>query len=174
MSDQIVIQKAELKDSGSIAALGRKTFLAAHEGSTPVEDMDRYLNEKFSVATVESELSDPKNIFYTLQSGDDLAGYSKIIYNATISLLPENNNACKLERLYISENYYGKKLGYKLFDFNKNLCIENQQSGIWLTVWVENERAIAFYDRVGFRIIGEILFTVGTQKSPNYVMWLEF
>ena len=174
MPGNFTIKKAGVIDSGSIVILGRNTFLAAHEGSAPKEDMEDYLEEKLSKGAVEKELSDPSNVFYLLYSEGNLAGYSKIIYNAPCSFLPENTKICKLERLYISKEFYDKKLGYKLFAFNKNLCLQNDQAGIWLTVWVENDRAVAFYDRLGFKIVGEIMFSVGKHQNPNYVMWLEF
>ncbi len=168
------IRKAETSDAQTISTLGRSTFFAAHEGSTPKEDMEEYLEQKFNIVAIEKELADQNNVFELLYSEEKVAGYSKIIYNTPCSLLPENVDICKMERLYISKEFYDKKLGFKLFGHNKELCLRNNQTGIWLTVWVENDRAVAFYDRLGFKIIGEVPFTVGKQQSPNYVMWLEF
>lgn len=168
------IRPADKKDAEIISVLGRLTFLAAHEGSAPGEDMEHYLTTKFNKDVVEKELSDANNVFHLLYSGEKPAGYSKIIYNTPCSFLPENLDICKMERLYISKEFFDKKLGFKLFAYNKDLCVRNNQTGIWLTVWVENDRAVAFYDRLGFKIIGEIMFTVGRQQNPNYVMWLEF
>lgn len=168
------IKNAVPTDAEVISTLGRSTFLAAHEGSTSREDMEEYLEQKFNITAVEKELSNPNNVFQLLYSDEKVAGYSKVIYNSPCSFLPENIDICKMERLYISKSFYDKKLGYKLFAHNKELCLRNNQTGIWLTVWVENDRAVAFYDRLGFKIIGEVMFTVGKHQSPNYVMWLEF
>ncbi|MDP2386964.1 MAG: GNAT family N-acetyltransferase [Bacteroidota bacterium] len=168
------IRPADKNDAEVVSKLGRTTFLAAHEASTPKEDMEQYLELKFSIAAVEKELADSNNVFQLLYSNEKPAGYSKIIYNSPCSFLPENPDISKMERLYISKEFYDKKLGYKLFAHNKELCLRNNQTGIWLTVWVENDRAVAFYDRLGFKIIGEVMFKVGSQQSPNYVMWLEF
>lgn len=43
---------------------------------------------------------------------------------------------------------------------------------MWLTVWIGNERAVNFYEKIGFKTIGEIMFNVGKIESPNLVMWL--
>ena len=168
------IRIANTGDAETIAELGRTTFFDAHSNSAPKEDLENYFAEKFNKDAVEKELSNPDNILHLLLAGEKTAGYSKIQFNTPCTFLPENDAVCKMERLYISKEFYDKKLGYKLFVFNKDLCIQNNQTGMWLTVWVENERAVAFYERLGFRIIGEILFKVGTTQNPNYVMWLEF
>ncbi|HEY1039657.1 MAG TPA: GNAT family N-acetyltransferase [Bacteroidia bacterium] len=168
------IRAANTSDVEIIAELGRSTFLDAHSSSAPKEDMENYLTEKFSKDVVKNDLDNPTNIFHLLFFSDKPAGYSKIQLNTPCTFLPENDAVCKMERLYISKDFYDKKLGYKLFVFNKELCLQNNQTGLWLTVWVENERAVAFYERLGFRIIGEILFKVGATQNPNYVMWLEF
>lgn len=168
------IIKANTSNAEQIAQIGSKTFLEAHSTSGPVEDLNNYLNEKFSIDFIKKELSDPLNIFHVLSVEGQVVGYSKINYNSETTAIHENKNACKLERLYISAGFYGKKLGYTLFEFNKQLAIENGQSGFWLTVWVENERAIAFYEKLGFKIVGEMLFKVSNTYNPNYIMWLEF
>ncbi len=168
-----MIRKAEIIDDEIISKLGKQSFFDAHELSAPKEELETYLNEKLSEEKIAIELKDEKNIFHLLFFENELAGYSKIIYNTPPPQLPDITDACKLERIYFLQKFYGKKLGLKLFNFNKELCIKNNQSGMWLTVWVGNERAIDFYEKLGFKTIGEIIFNVGKIQSPNLVMWLE-
>lgn len=168
-----MIRKAEITDAEPISKLGKQSFFEAHESSAPKEELEAYLNEKLSEEKLAIELQDEKNTFHLLFFENELAGYSKIIYNSPAPQLPDITDACKLERIYFSKKFYGQKLGLKLFNFNKDLCIQNNQSGMWLTVWIGNERAINFYEKIGFKTIGEIMFKVGKIESPNLVMWLE-
>ncbi|MEO6707056.1 MAG: hypothetical protein ABIN04_14540, partial [Ginsengibacter sp.] len=69
---------------------------------------------------------------------------------------------------------YDLKLGYNLFEFNRNLARTNNQKGIWLFVWKENERAIRFYKKNGFEVIGNFDFKISeTHSNPNYQMLLK-
>ena len=67
-----------------------------------------------------------------------------------------------MERLYLLKEFYGLHLGTKLMNFNSEL-------------WTENFRAIKFYEKAGFKIVGQANFTVSkTHSNPNYIMYLEF
>ena len=167
-----MIRSAEITDAEIISKIGKQSFFDAHETSAPKEELETYLNEKLSGEKISEELKNSYNIFHLCFHENEVAGYSKIIYNVPPPQLPDNNDACKLERIYFSRKFYGKKLGLKLFNFNKELCIKNNQSGMWLTVWIGNERAVNFYEKIGFKTIGEIMFNVGKIESPNLVMWL--
>jgi ribosomal protein S18 acetylase RimI-like enzyme len=41
---------------------------------------------------------------------------------------------------------------------------------IWLSVYSENARAIAFYTRSGFRLAGEHDFLVGEDRQKDFLM----
>jgi ribosomal protein S18 acetylase RimI-like enzyme len=80
----------------------------------------------------------------------------------------------KLERIYILKEFYDLKLGYNLFEFNRSLARENNQKGIWLFVWKGNERAIKFYKKNGFEVIGNFDYKISeTHSNPNYQMFLK-
>lgn len=81
----------------------------------------------------------------------------------------------KLDRIYIDEKYLDKKLGQVLFDFNLEIARQNNQKGIWLYTWIENQRAIKFYKKNGFVIIDEKDFKISNRHSnPNYIMYRSF
>jgi ribosomal protein S18 acetylase RimI-like enzyme len=53
-------------------------------------------------------------------------------------------------------------------------CLETVQGSrgdtIWLGVWEHNDRAIRFYERWGFEIVGEKQFVLGGEKQCDVVM----
>jgi ribosomal protein S18 acetylase RimI-like enzyme len=44
---------------------------------------------------------------------------------------------------------------------------------LWLSVFSENRRALSFYERWGFRIVGTQRFLVGTDPQLDYLMLRE-
>lgn len=168
----INIAKATQDDCKLLSSLAETTFIESHGSSASEVDIKAYIKAKYNEDVLKAELVDEKNIYHIIYFKNEAAGFSKIILNAThpnISL----NHVTKLERLYILKEYYDHKLGLALFEFNKKLSIENNQLGMWLFVWKENERAIIFYRNAKFRIIGSHDFAISeTHSNPNHQMLL--
>lgn len=136
--------------------------------------MNAYVANNFKESDFIEELKSAENEYYLLEYENETAGYSKIIFNKACKDITAKN-ITYMSRLYLLEEFYGLGLGKKLFDFNVALCKENNQAGIWLNVWVENKKAIQFYEKVGFKIIGKSDFKISeTHSNPNHIMYLEF
>jgi ribosomal protein S18 acetylase RimI-like enzyme len=59
--------------------------------------------------------------------------------------------------------------------FNIDYSREQGQAGMWLFTWTGNERAVDFYKKVGFTIIGSHQFKLSeTHYNPNHQMLLQY
>jgi len=170
----VSIIKANENDFQLLSQLAKTTFIESHGSSASQEDINSYISEKYNEAVFKEELSDPKNIYHIIYYQEQPAGYSKLIFDAAYAGA-EIKNIAKLERIYLLKECYDLKLGKELFLFNTSLAKQNQQAGIWLFVWKENHRAVAFYKKNGFVIIGSHDFKISeTHANPNHQMWLRF
>ena len=168
------IVKANEKDSELLSEIAKLTFIESHGHSAKPSDINVYVSEKCSTDFFKKELSDSKNIYHILYQDGRGAGYSKIILDTPY---PEShsNNISKLERIYLLKEFYNLKLGLQLIRFNIDFSKRNNQSGIWLFVWKENQRAVNFYKKNGFVIIGSYDFKISeTHSNPNHQMLLKF
>lgn len=170
----IAIRKAVMEDAAVLAGIAKTTFLQSHGHSASPEEIAFYVNEKFNEEAIREELKNEANIFHLIYYNETAAGYSKIILNDPHPdiLYP---NITKLERLYLLKDFHDKKLGAALFSFIRTLANENQQAGIWLYVWKQNARAISFYTKAGFTIVGSFDFRISaTHSNPNHQLLLLF
>lgn len=168
------IRKANIEDSRLLSQLGKVTFLESHGHSAPVADIDNYVRKKYNEAECRKELNDATNVYHIIYHNEQPAGFSKIIFNAAHPEI-ENKNSTKLERIYLLKEFYGLSLGHGLFQFNLALSKKKKQSGMWLFVWKENQRAIRFYTKAGFKIIGSHDFSISsTHNNPNHIMWMMY
>jgi len=170
----IRIVSANEEHAQLLAGLSKLTFHESHGHSAAEEDINNFVLEKYNADTLKTELKDEKNVFHLLYYNNKIAGFSKIIYN-----FPDANcnidNITKLERIYLLKEFYGLNLGQQLLEFNISLIKENKQAGVWLFVWTENQRAINFYLKNGFRVIGSFQYKISeTHSNPNYQMLLSF
>lgn len=168
------IIKATKEHAPLLASLAKQTFLESHGHSAKPEDINSYMAEKYNEAAFVHELANAGNIYHIIYHEGIPAGFSKIVFNCPYPNSPVQAIA-KLERIYILEQFYSLKLGLELFRFNVQLARNNHQTGIWLNVWKENTRAINFYNKAGFSIIGSTDFRISaTHSNPNHQMLLMF
>ena len=170
----ISIVKAEAKDAALLSNLATQTFIESHGHSAPAADIEAYVKEKYTPEMMAAELADPANIYHIQYYHKLPIGFSKIVLNSPYEGSPANS-ICKLERISLLKAYYGTNLGPALMDFLFHLMKKEKQTGTWLYVWKENTRAIRFYEKKGFRIIGSFDFPISANHSnPNHRMLLEF
>ena len=168
------IVRATLNNSALLTHIGKTSFLESHGNSASKENVNTYVSKKFTEKAFEEELKDSNNIFYIIYFNKIAVGYSKIVFNTQHSNIPIKN-VTKLERLYVLQAFHSLKLGIALFNFNLKESIKNNQSGMWLFVWTKNHKAINFYNKAGFEIIGQHDFQISASHSnPNHQMLLTF
>jgi ribosomal protein S18 acetylase RimI-like enzyme len=164
-ASMISILRATTEDHRTIAELGRIAVELAHRESAPEQTLKEYMDGHYSYDAIKEELSDPANIYHIISYHGKPAGFSKIVLDSDHPNI-NRKNATKLDRIYLLPEFFGMKLGYELLQFNIEYSKANGQSGIWLFTWVGNERAVKFYLRAGFKIVGSHLFKV-TEKHYN-------
>ena len=168
------IIKATSKDYETITHIGRIAVELSHRESCSIQDMNEFLANTYNHDVIKEELSDAKNIYHIIYFNEKPAGFSKIILNAGYQNITEKN-VTKLDRIYLLEEFYNLKLGFELLKFNIELSKENNQSGIWLFTWTGNQRAVNFYLKNGFEIIGSHKFKVtATHYNPHHQMFLKY
>ena len=170
----VSILRATEKDYQTIVSIGNISVEEAHRESCSAEDMRTYLNNHYNDDAIKKELNNTENIYHIICYNNEPVGFSKIVLNAEHPNIP-HKNATKLDRIYLLSKYHNLKLGLELLQYNISFCKNNNQCGIWLFTWVGNEKAVNFYLKNGFRIVGSHQFKVSeTHSNLNHQMYLDF
>jgi diamine N-acetyltransferase len=155
----ISVIKATERDHNSIVSIGKISVAESHKGSCSAEAMDEFLERHYNRDAIKKELEEVNNIYHIINFNNKPVGFSKIILNCQHPNVV-SQNVTKLDRIYLRKEFYGFRLGRELLDFNIGLAKNNNQSGMWLHTWIGNNRAINFYTKAGFTIIGSHKFYV--------------
>lgn len=170
---EIKIIKGEVEHCDLISEIGERSFIESHGNSASKKDIDAFVLKTYNKEVLLKELKDPDVKYHLIYYKNRVAGYSKIELNT-----PNTNiaykNITKLDRFYLLKEYYGQKLGTTLFNFIIDFSERKQQKGVWLAVWIENKKAVRFYTKTGFKIVGKYDFQISeTHSNPNHIMFLE-
>jgi GNAT superfamily N-acetyltransferase len=170
----ISIIKAKESDYNSIVSIGKISVAESHRDSCSAEVMNEFLEKNYSSDAIKGELNDINNVYHLINYNNTPVGFSKIILNAIHPNIVSENVA-KLDRIYLLKDFYGLKLGRELLNFNIDLSRNNNQSGIWLYAWIGNDRAVNFYLKAGFTIIGNHNYYVTkSHYDVSHQMFLDF
>jgi len=170
----VKIVKATVGDAALIAKLGSQTFLEAHGHSGTKSEIKIFIDNTYNEAAIAAEFENQNVLYYLILVNNVVAGYSKLEIHAGNDLIGATQIA-KLDRFYLLKEFYGQNLGLKFLKFNIEIAQQHAQKGMWLRVWVENGRAIKFYEKNGFINVGGCYFKISdTRVNPNHTMYLEY
>lgn len=151
--------------------IGRQTFLETFSATNTAENMQQYLEEGFSVEKLTSELQNPYSEFYFAILDEVVIGYLKLNFGAAQTEL-QDDKALEIERIYVLQEFHGKKVGQLLYDKAIAIGREKKAEYVWLGVWEQNHRAIQFYTKNGFIEFDKHIFVLGDDQQTDSMMKL--
>lgn len=168
---EIIIKRVTLTDVEQLQAISKKTFLETFASSNSEENMTKYLEEGFSLSKLSDELNNTNSEFYFALENDEVIGYLKINFGNSQTEL-KDDKALEIERIYVLQEYHGKRVGQLLYDKAISTAKENTAAYVWLGVWEENPRAISFYKKNGFVEFDKHIFKLGDDEQTDIMMRL--
>jgi ribosomal protein S18 acetylase RimI-like enzyme len=165
------IKKINLDDVLLLQIIGRQTFFETFAEENTPENMNKYLEEEFSINKLIGELEDKNVQFYIASFENKFIGYLKLNFGLSQKEIKENN-AVEIERIYVLKEFHGKKIGQLLFEKAVKIALEKKADFIWLGVWEKNHRAIHFYKKNGFVEFDKHIFKLGEDLQTDLMMRL--
>ena len=80
----------------------------------------------------------------------------------------------QLYQIFVAQAAQGKGVALTLMGAAMELISDTGAQTAWLSCAVENHRAIAFYEKTGWRSVGEIVASVDTSEGPFDLNVLRF
>lgn len=170
--ESITIRKVTLNDIDQLQKISRQTFYETFSAANTEENMRRYLEEGFSSQKLITELNDNNSEFYFAVLNNKIIGYLKLNFGQSQTEL-QDDKALEIERIYVSKEFQGKKVGQILYDKSIQIAKQHKADYVWLGVWEENPRAIAFYKKNGFVEFNKHIFRLGDDEQTDIMMKLK-
>ena len=167
----IFIIEAELQDIEKLQKIGRQTFFETFSESNSEENMQKYLDEGFSIEKLTTELTNTNAEFFFAVRDAEVIGYLKLNFGDSQTEL-KDNTALEIERIYVSKEFHGKSVGQLLYDKAIEVAKQKNVNYVWLGVWEENPRAISFYKKNGFVEFDKHIFKLGNDEQIDIMMKL--
>jgi diamine N-acetyltransferase len=165
-AETIVLRRATVDDAAPLSRFAARCFEAAFGAETDPGDMKAYLDKSFSPTIQAQEIADVSAtvlLAFAENQTEQLIGYA---------YYTDHDDTIELHRLYVDVSWHGRGLAGRLMRRITDSCVELGAKRIQLTVWTKNHRAIAFYERLGFKVYGSETFMVGDDAQTDHAMEL--
>lgn len=156
-----VIRPAVIEDAGVLAELAERTFRDAFAAQNRPDDIGAYIERVYGEELQRRELVDPLITTIVAEISGSMIGFVQIKHGEA---------DMEVARLYVDRSFHGQGIAQRLMDAVLDTARETATHTVWLGVWEHNPRAIAFYEKCGFRITGSHPFLLGNDLQTDYVM----
>ncbi|HKR65046.1 MAG TPA: GNAT family N-acetyltransferase [Thermoanaerobaculia bacterium] len=162
----MIVRRATPADAATLADLGARTFHDTFARDNTPEDMAAFLAKTYGETQQRRELEDA-NLITILAEENGVAIAFMQLHRAP---LPDEENAVEIARFYVDRAWHGRGVAQTMMAEAKRIARELGADAVWLAVWERNPRAIAFYEKCGFRDAGAKPFIVGSDVQTDRVM----
>ncbi|MEO7854362.1 MAG: GNAT family N-acetyltransferase [Rubrivivax sp.] len=168
----VMLRPAVPDDALCLSVLAMQVFLDTYATEGIRQAIAREVLGAYSQAAFSAAIADPGSAVVVAELKQHLVGFAQVTFGARHDQAPAGVQA-ELLRLYVQEPFTGRHLGTRLLARAEQLAAgaAGAEIGVlWLTPWVHNHRALAFYARRGYADHGLTLFTLENESHDNRLL----
>ena len=168
------IRPAGPGDAEALSDVAAATFKMACPPSMSDEAIALFVAENLTVGNFEAHLADPDRALLVAEQGGHAVGYAMLVFaepydEAVAAVVPERP-AVELSKIYVRAEAMGGGLAAALMSRCLDVARERGGAVIWLGTNQDNDRALRFYAKSGFEIVGPRRFWVGDHWEDDHVL----
>jgi len=149
------IRPLGLDDVDQLSTLSRRVFTNTYGVALPFESLSRFLDRAFDSQVLAIEVADPTVAVFGAWQAAELIGFSKVS-EADCPECVSSSSAIELAKLYVAEDQQGRGVADSLLNASLTEAGRRGFSTLWLYVWERNLRALAYYKKWQFKVVGEV------------------
>jgi len=165
----ITIRELTTKDIPALRALAIRIYRDTFSISNTPENMEAFVNKDYSEQSFQNEFKEEGSRYFFAEENGIPVGYLRLRKNNEAESYL-GKNTIELHRIYIDQNYQGKKVGALLMQHALDIAKKQDVEWIWLGVWEHNPKAQQFYERWGFERFSEHAFHMGDEVQTDWLL----
>lgn len=163
------MRRAIAADAAVLAVFAEQTFRDSFRNRNTVANMNEHCARHFGPAIQAQEISDRGRVTLLAEDAGQLAGFAQLCLERPADCV-NCEHPVELQRIYVASEWHGRGIAQEIMRETLAVAAGAQCDALWLGVWEHNHKAIAFYRKQGFRIVGEHEFLLGQETQRDLVM----
>ena len=149
--------------------LARRTFYDAFAPLNSPVNMEAYMTQNFTLQKFSTQLADPRATFLIAEVEGAPVAFAKL-YDGDAPDCVGGIAPVEIERFYVDRQFHGRGVAHKLMEACFDRARQLGHKTVFLGVWENNHRAIAFYRKCGFEFVGSHVFQLGDEAQNDFFM----
>lgn len=170
-TQSVSLRLAALADAAAITQIGGKIFSATFGHSCTPEQMQKFLDEAYTVEATAKDIADPnKDVVVAVTEEGNILGFALLTRGSSEPCVENVPDTVELQRLYVDTLAQGLGIGKRLILELEDMARKQGFSNMWLGVWEKNHRAREVYEKRGYARVGEHDFDVGGDIQIDHIL----
>ncbi|MFN8499477.1 MAG: GNAT family N-acetyltransferase [Anaerolineae bacterium] len=165
----VAIRFARPDDAPALADLAARVFARTYGSAVPAPILQPYLARHFNADAIAADIASPGVTHLLAFEQGAPIGFSKLEPSPLPPCLGASH-AVELSKLYVDAAHHSRGVGASLLLRTVTEAERQGWNTLWLCVWERNGRAVAFYRKWGFEIVGHTHIPVDTVVFHDHVM----
>ncbi|RNE56634.1 GNAT family N-acetyltransferase [Cryobacterium tepidiphilum] len=170
----VSVRQAGPADAAALAPVAADTFALACPPGTGPRSIADFIARHLSQERFEGYLADSERDIRLAFDGDEAAGYTMLVFGEPhapeVAAAITHRPTVELSKVYVLGHHHGAGVAATLMSATLAAARERGATGVWLGVNQHNARALRFYEKSGFAIVGTKTFLVGQELNDDFVM----
>jgi diamine N-acetyltransferase len=166
---KFTIRRARPEDAELLSEIGARGFYQSFAAENTPDNMAAYLGSSFYPEKQAEELAQPGATFLIMENESDPIGFAHLREDSAPTCIT-GQRPVELSRIYVLDGWKGQGIGSRLMQACIDEALNRGADVLWLGVWEHNPRAIEFYKRWGFTVVGSHPFLLGDEAQVDFVM----
>ena len=164
------VRGLQASDAPAYSAFAERLFRETYVDGYAPADIDEYVASSFSPERQAAEINERGGRVLVVE--DEVNGLLAFAHLRQTPPPPAlaGRLAVEISRFYVDRPWHGRGIARVLM----SACVAEARSrgadALWLLVYQDNARAIAFYEKSGFRKVGTSEFRLGSRVDQDWLM----
>jgi diamine N-acetyltransferase len=165
----MTFRRGTASDAATLAEFAERTFRQSFANANSSENMELHCAASFGVDIQGRDLSDHQQVIQIAEESGELAGFMQLRLDRPTACIDAMLPA-ELHRIYVEREWQGRGVAQELMRSAAAAATRAGNDWLWLGVWEHNPKAIAFYTKYGFELVGEHPFMLGRDQQRDLIM----
>ena len=167
----MILRPLSLADVDPLVAFARRAFTDAFGHLYDPQDLAAFLDDHRAPELYAAAADDPCAMVLLAEEDGAIAGYCTAAFGDRFAERPDPQplRPCVLGQLYCAAEATGRGVGAALLDRAIGEARARGCDAMQLSVYSENRGAQRFYQRFGFRQVGDLDFWVGRHRDDEFL-----